>query len=113
MVWYKYLYMDENIIRKKEKIKWKICHNAGMLDIFVITLSQNDSGLLEIISTIELMQKTYPKKELFIVGLAKGYETARILACNIIMEVYQQTGDFHVKTYLLQKHYADKKQVCL
>lgn len=113
MVWYKYLYTDESIIRKKEKIKWKIRHNAGMLDIFVITLSGNESGLLEIISTIELMQKAYPKEELFVVGIAKGYEQARELACKIVLEVYENTGEFKVKDYLLKKQYACKKQVSL
>ena len=113
MVWYKYLYADESIIRKKEKIKWKIRHNAGQLDMYVITLPQNDSGLLEIISTIELMQKAYPKKDLFIVGIAKGYEQASELACRIVMEVYDKTGEFRVKDYLLERQYADREQVSL
>lgn len=113
MVWYKYLYTDESITRKKEKIIWKIRHNAGQIDMYVITLSQSAGGLLEIISTIRLMQKAYPKEELFVVGLARGYEQASELACRIIMEVYDKTGGFRVKDYLLEKQYADREQVSL
>lgn len=113
MVWYKYLYADDSIIHKKEKIKWKILHNAGQINMYVITLSQNDANLLEIISTIELMQKAYPKKEMFVVGIARGYDNASELACRIVMEVYEKTGGFRVKDYLLKKQYADCEQVSL
>lgn len=113
MIWYKYLYVDESIRHKKEKIKWKIRHNAGLLNMFVITLSNNENALLEIISTKELMQRGYPKDRLFIVGVARGYDTARELACGIIMEVYDKTGGFQVKDYLLKKQHADKEQVSL
>ena len=113
MIWYKYLYADESIVHKKEKIKWKICHNAGMLDMYVITLSPSDHNLLEIISTIELMQKHYPKKDLFVVGIAKGYEAATELVCRIVMEAYTNTGTVRVKDYLLRQQYAEDGQVNL
>ena len=113
MIWYKYLYADKSVRRQKAKIKWKIRHNAGMLDVYVITLSSNEGGLLEIISTIELMQKVYPKDRLFVVGIARGYEQARELACSIVMEVYERTGGFRVKDYLMQRQYMENEQVSL
>lgn len=113
MVWYKYLYADGGIEAKTEKIKWKICHNAGQVNLYVIALSKSPGGLLEIISTVELMQKVYPKKELFIVGLARGYETARELAARIVLEVYEETGAFGVKEYLLSKHHGGSVRVSL
>lgn len=115
MVWYKYLYADEGLRAKKEKIKWKIRHNAGQVNTYVIALSGSPNGLLEIISTVELMQKAYPKERLFIVGLSKGYENARELACRIILEVFEETGDFRVREYLLEKHRGarDKESLCL
>ena len=49
----------------------------------------------------ELMQKSYPgKKEMQIIGLAKGYAEALELVRSIIEEVYQNTGDVDVKSYL-------------
>lgn len=107
MLWYKYLYVDEAIVRKQEKIKWKIRHNAGQLNVYVVSLSNGESNLLEIISTLELMQKHYPKKGMFVVGLAKGYENALELAAGIVMDVFEKTGEFNVKEYLRAMHFAD------
>ncbi len=113
MVWYKYLYADERISRKKEKIKWKVCHNAGQINLYLVTLSRGPGKLLEIVSTLTLMQRAYPKEGLFVVGLARGYEQAVCLATQIILEVYQETGGFDVKSDLLNKHRARKAQVGL
>ncbi len=113
MVWYKYLYADEGLRPRQEKIKWKIRHNAGQVHMYVIALSHSPGGLLEIISTVELMQRAYPKERLFIVGLAKGYENARELALKIVLEVFEKTGDFRVREYLLAKHRGEGEQVSL
>lgn len=107
MTWYKYLYVDEAIVHKKKKIKWKICHNAGQLDMYVISLPDVESNLLEIISTVELMQKHYPKGDLFVVGLAKSYEKAQKLAAGIVMDIFHKTGKFNVKEYLQTMQNAD------
>ena len=49
------------------------------------------------------MQKGYPKKDLYVVGLAKGYDEAVEVAASIIDEVYRQTGAFDVASYLREK----------
>lgn len=103
MIWYDDLYVSENIEKKKEKIKWKIKHNAGLLQMYVITLPCNSENLLEIISTKELMQRHYPKKNLVIVGMAKGYEEAVTIAATIIVETMNELGNTNVKKYLGEK----------
>ena len=103
MKWYDDLYVGEGIIHKTNKIKWKILHNAGQIRIYVITLASNDKNLLDIIPSQELMQKGYPKKDLYVVGLAKGYDEAVEVAASIIDEVYRQTGAFEVASYLREK----------
>ncbi len=103
MIWYDDLYVSENIEKKTEKIKWKIEHNAGMLQVYVITLPVNSGNLLEIISTRELMQRHYPKKKLVVVGLAKGYEEAVTIAASIIVETMNEQGNTNVKKYLSEK----------
>lgn len=103
MKWYDDLYVGESIVHKTSKIKWKIRHNAGQIDIYVITLASNPANLLDIIPAQELLQKAYPKKDLFVIGLAKGYAEAVDITVSIIDEVYRQTGAFAVKDYLLQK----------
>lgn len=103
MTWYKEFYAGESIEHKKEKVKWKIIHNAGQLDIYVIALSSNRENLLDIISAKELMQKAYPKQDMLVVGVDKGYDNALELAARIIMDVYQKTGNLNVREYFLQQ----------
>lgn len=103
MKWYDDLYVGESIIHKTNKIKWKILHNAGQIRIYVITLASNNKNLLDIIPSQELMQKGYPKKDLYVVGLAKGYDESVEVAASIIDEVYRQTGAFEVASYLREK----------
>lgn len=100
MKWYDHLYLGDSI-RNPRKIKWKINHNAGTIDIYVITFASNEDNLLDVIPTWELMQHGYPWKDrLEIIGLAKGYEEALMLVRTIVDEVYQNTGSTDVKAYL-------------
>ena len=103
MRWYKNLYVGESIRHKVNKIKWKIRHNAGQIDIYVITLASNPQNLLDIIPAQELMQRSYPKKELYAVGLAHGMEEAHEVVRQIIDEVYRETGGFSILPYLQTK----------
>ncbi len=103
MTWYKEFYAGESIEHKKEKIKWKIIHNAGQLDIYVIALSSNHDNLLDIVSAKELLQKAYPKQDMLVVGVDKGYDNALELAAKIIMDVFQKTGSLDVRKYFLQQ----------
>lgn len=103
MTWYDDLYVGESIVHKTNKIKWKIRHNAGQLDIYVITLASNENNLLDIIPAQELLQKGYPKRRLYVVGLAKGYDEAVEVAVSIVDEVYRRTGAFAIRSYLAEK----------
>ena len=103
MIWYKEFYAGESIGDKKEKVKWKILHNAGQLDIYVIALSSNPANLLDIISAKELMQKSYPKQDMLVIGVDKGYDNALELAGKIILEVFQKTGSLDVRDYFLRQ----------
>lgn len=103
MTWYDDLYVGMSIVHKTKKIKWKICHNAGQINIYVIALASNEKNLLDIIPAQELLQKGYPKRELYIVGLAKGYDEAVEVAVSIVDEVYHRTGTFAIRSYLAAK----------
>ena len=97
---YENLYVGESIRHKADKIKWKIRHNAGQIDIYVIAIASNPQNLLDIIPAQELMQKGYPKKELYVIGLAKGMSDAHEIVKQIIDEVYRNTGGFDIQSYL-------------
>ena len=103
MKWYDDLYVGESIVHKTNKIKWKIRHNAGQINIYVITLASSEKNLLDIIPSHELLQKGYPKKQLYVSGLPKGYDEAVEVAASVIDEVYRQTGAFEVASYLREK----------
>lgn len=110
MDWYQEFYAGESIAGKKEKVKRKILRDAGMMNIYIIALSSNPENLLDIIPSWELMQNCYPKSELLVVGVDRGYENAIELASVIIMDVYQETGTFQVRDYFLEKHRENQKK---
>ena len=103
MKWYENLYVGISIQHKADKVKWKIRHNAGQIDIYVIALASNPQNLLDIIPAQELMQKAYPKKDIYIIGLAHGMEEAQDVVKQIIDEVYRETGSFSILPYLQTK----------
>lgn len=69
--------------------------------ILVITLAQNEKNHLEFFSALLLKQHYYDKKELFIVGLAQGYEDAVELVRKITQEVLEETGNTDIREYIL------------
>ena len=100
MVFVKKLIVGESLKNKKQKIMWKIRHNSGMFDVFVITLSSNKDNLLDIINSSVLMQKYYPKDNMIIVGIAKSYDEAVDIVGRIVEKVYKETGSFNVREYV-------------
>lgn len=103
MKWYRNLYVGDSIADKAKRIKWKINHNAGTVSVYVIAFASNHENLLDIIPAWELMQKHYRKRNIKIIGLAKGYGEALELVRRIIDETYQNTGDVDVWSYLKEE----------
>lgn len=103
MRWYHKLYIGETAREKRDEIVWKVKHKAGMLGVYLITLSSNDENLLDIINSSMFLQPFYKEEEIFIVGIACGYDEAVELAAKIIDEIYQETGDFHVRQFITNK----------
>ena len=71
--------------------------------MYVIAFASNPDNLLDIIPAWQLMQKGYPKKDLKIIGLAKGYDDAIALVQQIVEETYANTGDVDVWSYLKEE----------
>jgi hypothetical protein len=100
MKWYDNLYVGESLKGKEKRIRWKIEHRAGTVSIYVIAFASNPDNLLDMIPARELMQRAYPKENLRIIGLAKGYKEGLSVITRIIDETYRATGDVDVYTYL-------------
>ncbi|MBQ1901770.1 MAG: hypothetical protein II169_04390 [Lachnospiraceae bacterium] len=97
MRWHNNLYVRS--IKSVERVKWKIEHKAGLVEVYVITLSRRKGSLLEIYPSYTLMQSHIRSQDLYIVGLARGYRNALELVRSIIEEVYNETGSLRVDLF--------------
>lgn len=96
----KELVTDEACIGKRNSILRKIRMNAGLSDTYLICLSKNND-ILDIIDCSNLKQKGYPKKDLCILGIAKGKESAVELAARIVVSFSEIYGMKQFKQELL------------
>ncbi|MDR1801709.1 MAG: hypothetical protein LBQ95_07740 [Lachnospiraceae bacterium] len=86
------LYVSEGLKKKKDKVIEKLIKDKFQPNIHLITRAANPKDQLDIINSIMLLQKDYPKDSLFVVGLAKGYEDAINLAKQIITDANEMFG---------------------
>ena len=107
MKYYKYLYLDENLEKKKDKVIEKLEKNKFQMNIYLILLSGTGTYNLEIMNSALLLQPDYPKEELTVAGIAKSYEDALELVEKIVQEVYDKTNDALIREYLLKKERED------
>lgn len=102
MKWYRKLYFGESAKESKYKMLAKVSFRRFSSDTFLITLSDNPDNLLDMFSANMLNQPYFKKKngintkEMYVVGMAKGYEEGLEVIRNIIDDVYQQTGTFDI-----------------
>ena len=95
----KEMYVGEGV-KNKQKVIWKLKHGAGMLDIYVISLS-GGRDQLDCMKCSYFKQKAIRNSVGTIVGLAKGYSEAQKLIITMIEESLQKTGSANVKEYLM------------
>jgi hypothetical protein len=100
MRFYKKLYTCPKLRKSKAKVVWKLKTGRPQPLVYVIALAKNDD-LFEIYHSALLKQKYFRKKENapYILGVALGYNEAVDLITEMIMEVYNATGGYDVKTY--------------
>lgn len=96
----KELVTDETCIGRKNSILRKIRMNAGLPDTYLICLAKN-SDIFDIIDCSNLKQKGYPKKDLYILGIAKGKENAVELAARLVVSFSKIYGVEQFKHELL------------
>ena len=106
MKWYQNLYLGEGAKQAKYKMFGRIRRGRFQLDTYLITLSDNPDNLLDMFSANVLKQPYFKKqkgihaREIYVVGLAKGYAEGLEVITAIIDDVYQQTGAFDIPGYL-------------
>lgn len=107
MKYYKHLYVSEDLKKKKSKIIQRLEQNKLQLNIQLIILPQSAHNQLEIIDSKLLFQPSYPKKDLFIVGMVSSYDEAIEYVENIAREVYCNTDNLDIRNYILIKEQED------
>ena len=108
MKWYSELYVSENAQKKKNKILRKLKTNAGMLNIYLVTLAANPADMLDIISAAYLKQPAVRRNLPMIVGIACGYDEAVALVVKMLEDTLAATGEVCIPRYLAQKAGAER-----
>ena len=102
ITWYHNLYMDDRISKNADKIKSKIEENKPLLDIYCIALASNENNLFDIMNVNELLFQHYKRNKIYILGLARGRESAKSLVARMIEDVYRETKDVRAREYFAE-----------
>lgn len=97
---------------RKERILDKIRQNKLQPTVYVITLAQGEQNQLEFYSSVLLKQHVFDHCDLFLVGLADGYDDAVRMIEELTRATYAATGTADIKTYILnnQKNHEKEEQ---
>ena len=95
------LYVSECWQEKKEKIIKRLADNRLQPRVYVITLAQGEQNYLEFFSSAFLKQRIYKETELFVVGIAAGYDEAVSMVKEITEQVFKETGDANVRRFIM------------
>ena len=90
-----------NGIKNKHKVMWKLKHGAGMVDVYVISIS-NGKDQLDCTLCSYFKQKAIRENVGLIVGVARGFSEAKELIVSMIEESLRETGSANAKDYILK-----------
>ena len=90
MVWSERLYLEPELEQNFKRIRWKLMHKKPQKEIYLLAIS---GGRLEMISSLVLLQKTYPD-DFTVVGLASSRSGALELIRRITADIYEEQGNF-------------------
>lgn len=111
MKFYYNLYVSDELKGKEQEIIYKLKRDQVQLNKYIIVFARNAKNHLEFYDSVLLLQKCWEKENLFVVGIADGYDGALHLIENIVNEVYEVTGDVQIRTYLSkqQRKFEERK----
>ena len=99
IVWSEKLYIGSQAEKHVKNVQKKLQNGKTVLGYFLITRPSNNSNLLDIIPTAELLFPYYRKQKLLVYGLAKGKEEAENLVVSMLEDVYRETDGLCCKEY--------------
>lgn len=115
--WYNNLYMDQKIRENPKRCKHHVERCAGSLkrslskfwrSYYAIALPSNEKNLFDIMETRQLFFRRYAYLDLYIVGLAKNYDSALELLQQILMETAGQDGELQFRNRFDKSDFTGK-----
>lgn len=103
MRFYKYLYVQEELQKKKDKIIKKLEEKKILVNCHIVALPSTDKNQLDIYSSKFLFQPGFPTDELFVVAIVKNHEDAVEFVEKLLKDVYNETKRTDMRSYILEK----------
>jgi len=103
MEFYKYLYVQEELEKKKDKIISKLKNNKILLNCHIVALSANPKNQLDIYSSKFLFQPGVSTENMLVVAIVKSHEDAVEYVENLLKDVYNETKRTDMRSYILNK----------
>lgn len=92
MIWSERVYLGADAKRHYKRIKWKLMHNVAQVDIFLLILPLKYEQHLQLVHSMELRQKEWPKDDICVVGIASSKWEGLALIEQITSEMYEEIG---------------------
>ena len=99
LVWQENFLTGESV-KNPNKIKKKLNNGKLVPGIYLLTLSENPSNLMDIIPAAMLIQKSLYGICPQVIGMAKGKDEALEMVRSLIDEMYTETGTFATAEYI-------------
>lgn len=100
MEWYKDLYVSDAARRHVRRTIRRINERKITADVFLLTYPLNKNNVMDIVPAAMLLQHAARRRCPKIIGIARGRYDAYELMEAILMETYENTGNFRVEDYL-------------
>ena len=97
------LYVSDGLKRKKNKILKKLMDRTLQPSLYILTLARGEQNLLEFYPALLLQQPWYDDAEVFVVGIAEGYDAAVYLVEEIVRQVLEETGETDIRRFLAER----------
>ena len=100
-IWYDKLYFNEDNARKRSRLLRRLEKGKFAPDIYVLALPESrEHNILDIYSSLELMQPHYKNRSKYVVGIARGKADAIELASSIVKDMYNSNSSFDIRAFL-------------
>lgn len=78
MTWLDNFYLSENITDNRKAVKRRINFNSNILEYYLLTVSNRNEDLVDIIPALEFKNMSdFKKNNMVIVGVSNGYHNAK------------------------------------